>query len=73
MSVSYTHLDVYKRQSQYKDESIASQWKQEIKDCYSDKTQLIDEIIDYVSVSYTHLDVYKRQAKKLYHTHITNL
>ncbi|ABN67801.2 predicted protein [Scheffersomyces stipitis CBS 6054] len=34
--------------SQYKDESIASQWKQEIKDCYSDKTQLIDEIIDYV-------------------------
>ena len=68
--VSYTHLDVYKRQEEL----------QEVKEKYGDprRTQIIadehefnaedfypnDPVVITISpVSYTHLDVYKRQAQ----------
>ena len=71
VSVSYTHLDVYKRQAA----AIAEQQKSRVDPMYHEK---IDhnpyELASYLSakyhvyfreqvpVSYTHLDVYKRQA-----------
>ena len=52
-AVSYTHLDVYKRQIQ---EYIKNQLEE---DLANDQISL-KEYMD--PVSYTHLDVYKRQA-----------
>ena len=54
-SVSYTHLDVYKRQVHYSTKNENS----------------IDMLIcvnglPVVAVSYTHLDVYKRQDEHIY-------
>ena len=56
-SVSYTHLDVYKRQNDgfIKGQEIIS------KSTLDDLTKSRIYGDDLVSVSYTHLDVYKRQ------------
>ena len=52
--VSYTHLDVYKRQYDYKVVSIYE---------YLEKRfGLLTRRTASMAVSYTHLDVYKRQA-----------
>ena len=48
-AVSYTHLDVYKRQAQWVAEST------------SVKHPGREWVYDGMPVSYTHLDVYKRQ------------
>ena len=50
-SVSYTHLDVYKRQGLFKE------W------CFN--SFVISSLIFSGPVSYTHLDVYKRQSLDL--------
>ena len=65
-AVSYTHLDVYKRQLQY--------LKEKKQDFVTDSTNLEDDalrnkirhhvvpLLESINpVSYTHLDVYKRQ------------
>ena len=62
MAVSYTHLDVYKRQA-YKDQILSFQ------ECNGEFNEdLSYEIVKKIytqegekPVSYTHLDVYKRQ------------
>ena len=51
VSVSYTHLDVYKRQLLHMYHKYVAKWV--------DKTGLYC----HRSVSYTHLDVYKRQRE----------
>ena len=58
--VSYTHLDVYKRQTQLDVRNIVCD--EESKNVLLE--QLYAEMSDRESqpVSYTHLDVYKRQA-----------
>ena len=56
--VSYTHLDVYKRQHQ------------QCYDSFYSKYGLLHS--SYNPVSYTHLDVYKRQAQGLYYIKATN-
>ena len=66
MAVSYTHLDVYKRQEL---NYLASKLDEMDQSDYA-KFQAAMEIGDYTSslqeiinpVSYTHLDVYKRQG-----------
>ena len=57
--VSYTHLDVYKRQEQIREiervillKVIDNKWMSHI-----------DDMDQLRPVSYTHLDVYKRQAQ----------
>ena len=60
-SVSYTHLDVYKRQLIQRMENNTGQltdinlriWNQSVKNAGT-----------FTTVSYTHLDVYKRQVQK---------
>ena len=66
-SVSYTHLDVYKRQPQedmgYDIANYEKVWPRygTNEDCF----QMIEEAHKRgISVSYTHLDVYKRQWYK---------
>ena len=60
-TVSYTHLDVYKRQFKYsglkafRDSFVLSLIASPI-------TALLSMLISYLAVSYTHLDVYKRQT-----------
>ena len=49
LAVSYTHLDVYKRQWLFSGEP-------------GDFTRPENRLIGIEAVSYTHLDVYKRQA-----------
>ena len=61
MAVSYTHLDVYKRQVQHTTENASDLL---IKTCLSRSSHTLDEMID--PVSYTHLDVYKRQVSGLW-------
>ena len=60
--VSYTHLDVYKRQEMA--HALALEVGDEVicikKRILADTTPVIYSI-DYPPVSYTHLDVYKRQ------------
>ena len=60
--VSYTHLDVYKRQGI--DGSTARH--KSTQQYYRDTQKLVDslkaEVVDLQAVSYTHLDVYKRQG-----------
>ena len=64
ISVSYTHLDVYKRQGTYYDEKgiqlIATIPSREIL-----LGKLLGSIQSPIAVSYTHLDVYKRQERFL--------
>ena len=57
MSVSYTHLDVYKRQVL---DAIG-----QIKDQNLEYETSCSGIKEFDAVSYTHLDVYKRQHLRL--------
>ena len=59
-TVSYTHLDVYKRQEQ---EAEAKREEQARQDRYQG---ILDRFISEGNepVSYTHLDVYKRQDQR---------
>ena len=66
-TVSYTHLDVYKRQAQLDEISLSSRWawiytiSEQEEDLLS-QIQGIKFDTPITPVSYTHLDVYKRQA-----------
>ena len=69
-TVSYTHLDVYKRQTQAAVEKgyLDSDEYTEIISVVGDKSyKLVDPLksvyTGLVPVSYTHLDVYKRQVR----------
>ena len=59
-TVSYTHLDVYKRQGSLSGTDVLVMWKMAF--FYVLRFDLDHELSDVGSVSYTHLDVYKRQA-----------
>ena len=69
-AVSYTHLDVYKRQSLvYNWESEIERFVPGLKFCVVDGTaserrEMLERAGEYdlLAVSYTHLDVYKRQV-----------
>ena len=53
-AVSYTHLDVYKRQTILNDLAAS----------FEGRNEYISRLCSYpLPVSYTHLDVYKRQSK----------
>ena len=65
-AVSYTHLDVYKRQAETKVE-IPPENEEEQKG-WIGVILNGDETEAYTPVSYTHLDVYKRQLS-LYKIH----
>ena len=62
--VSYTHLDVYKRQVHHLTRSLAAEWHRygirvnAVAPGYV-ATDLLEQALE--AVSYTHLDVYKRQ------------
>ena len=59
-SVSYTHLDVYKRQASHKHFSFRGMLT-----ASSSKVEVIVTFLAILEpVSYTHLDVYKRQEEK---------
>ena len=60
MTVSYTHLDVYKRQ-----EYGQRQRNCNLEDMDMDSLQRVSDALGIPTgaVSYTHLDVYKRQIK----------
>ena len=60
MAVSYTHLDVYKRQEDAWEGITAP-----ILDKYNEngKVTVKGEFYSFNAVSYTHLDVYKRQEQ----------
>ena len=62
MTVSYTHLDVYKRQEEREVKGMKKDMDK-IQFEYRYEVQELMKVIDkYVKpVSYTHLDVYKRQ------------
>ena len=70
-SVSYTHLDVYKRQGLCKAIVAGEDLR---------KDEVLEKHADWVdAVSYTHLDVYKRQVQnrpetsaKSYHVTVRN-
>ena len=65
-AVSYTHLDVYKRQEQRGDVSAAEQHFRAALNLGRRSVYLLgayaDFLLDQNPVSYTHLDVYKRQG-----------
>ena len=61
-AVSYTHLDVYKRQ----DQLIAGRGLFLLPKMTSTMCCVWAAIQTVKAVSYTHLDVYKRQEKKLH-------
>ena len=62
MTVSYTHLDVYKRQGkQILEWCKAGVTLTTVKDLIQKAVSLQDLTEVYKPVSYTHLDVYKRQ------------
>ena len=63
-SVSYTHLDVYKRQAEYYGGDIKESARILLKDKSAWERRILCNIEDrqrMFPVSYTHLDVYKRQ------------
>ena len=62
LSVSYTHLDVYKRQVLV--QLLAKTPMGMVGACFVVQffTDYIDRVICLFAVSYTHLDVYKRQV-----------
>ena len=63
-AVSYTHLDVYKRQARHEAAELGYEtvdFNDPAKACF-ETLFLINTVPDRViAVSYTHLDVYKRQ------------
>ena len=61
MSVSYTHLDVYKRQ----DKIDAKHVEEQVISAGHFHGMPLALAMSYVTVSYTHLDVYKRQRTQL--------
>ena len=64
MTVSYTHLDVYKRQAV---KEACGLGLKEAKDLVDGAPSVVKEGLakdEAESVSYTHLDVYKRQGSK---------
>ena len=61
-AVSYTHLDVYKRQDMDKMEANLDDPYVLITDKKISNIQDLLPLLEQVAVSYTHLDVYKRQA-----------
>ena len=63
MSVSYTHLDVYKRQIFYHTENPDSTSLDDIDRNSVNDTYYIKASV--AAVSYTHLDVYKRQVRTI--------
>ena len=64
--VSYTHLDVYKRQLHIYAKYRPKYWIQIAPDSYltdnNGETYQLRSGIGIIPVSYTHLDVYKRQV-----------
>ena len=77
VTVSYTHLDVYKRQA-----GVSESSKEELKKVAASRANPVQRLIKtlgdifvpiipaivasgFLTVSYTHLDVYKRQAEFL--------
>ena len=70
MSVSYTHLDVYKRQTVYGNPSqmpITEDFPLSTPNPYGTKKLMLEQILKDAAkadtaVSYTHLDVYKRHV-----------
>ena len=64
-SVSYTHLDVYKRQEEapanYVPAAAVIRRVQALSG-FIGRKELVGGLISRMSVSYTHLDVYKRQV-----------
>ena len=71
IAVSYTHLDVYKRQTADRLHNISSLFCALIIDVTAPCCSLIKKLFHFIndslwhslfSVSYTHLDVYKRQV-----------
>ena len=61
-SVSYTHLDVYKRQALHR--ALHGLIIQDLKGVVLEREQLPDgDLLNLFPVSYTHLDVYKRQGQ----------
>ena len=63
-SVSYTHLDVYKRQIPYFSKYSSAQERKSFFDTLLDFASLSSRanVFRSMAVSYTHLDVYKRQT-----------
>ena len=61
--VSYTHLDVYKRQDKISGRLTAVASLVALRDHICSLTFNIRYPITMKAVSYTHLDVYKRQAR----------
>ena len=72
MTVSYTHLDVYKRQMY---QNILKKEYADVKNSYTDYYRVAELnrllVNSLPAVSYTHLDVYKRQILKLPRLHQT--
>ena len=80
MPVSYTHLDVYKRQalataiSQFVSAllcmvhllRVEEEYRLELREIRFDSSMLKQIIQNGVPVSYTPLDVYKRQTRRLF-------
>ena len=69
VSVSYTHLDVYKRQLENDGSKATDAWRKSGDNWFyldSYGNMVVNQLIDdtYYAVSYTHLDVYKRQGQQ---------
>ena len=62
--VSYTHLDVYKRQVQYYG-GYNAKLERQIRQALGSSEMRLFSVIGNHAVSYTHLDVYKRQGMDL--------
>ena len=62
--VSYTHLDVYKRQSLSWVIVAADETNKEVAIGWGAIVSSLITLLATASVSYTHLDVYKRQVEK---------
>ena len=62
MAVSYTHLDVYKRQVLVSSTNGVTTYTVNLANSNGTVTKIsVNSAGDVVPVSYTHLDVYKRQ------------
>ena len=62
-AVSYTHLDVYKRQERRWIHWMYIKIFLELEKDSFRRSMKIVEVLKQIPVSYTHLDVYKRQSK----------
>ena len=70
MSVSYTHLDVYKRQPYYTLEIEPDGTVRQKRTLFDRQHEDIEQATEFLqkwqkAVSYTHLDVYKRQTEQM--------